>query len=1419
MSNIKRKARWNKHGVSEIIGNILILGITVTLFSSIMWFVTAMPAPQEHAYADMTSTINSGYSPITGGWADITVTHKGGQELKNEATGIYIWINDTTLLRYKINSSSPSIGNSWTAGEVWKVRLTSAVFPVGKDPSKAKVSLMVSDTVKNSEVYTVTLSGGDSNTNPSPPIIGARGTTPSPTYVGDSFYYYASVMDPNNDLNKNSVYLDASSINPSWISLKMTDSNNDGVFTVASPLTADASWNGKIVIVNATDVGGRAAIGRITVSILYKNGGGGNQYIGPFINYSSYFVNGTYPPDSTGGESGGSGGVAGTTFYYIRHLPDMVITRNFAVGDQVMIEVYSDSLANLALENDFFLYHPLTGNPLTPPTSTDAFKYGGIYGTFHRYIFNFTVPSVGLIYPIQMKLKDNTGTVTNIVDQINVGGANYPALVTYKLNPVSGNYIACKDFNHTDRVYIKMVTKDVDPALTTVTVGTMEISDYTGRYIIKATPPTPSAYPAAPNYVAPMSSVYKTGPVSSTRLADNNQASTTKYTVYLDLKDAYQGWWLPRTNAYTMRLSLISDTGPTTGEIYYSQTLQINITAPLTTTDIVASIGSGSYTWSSTGASWTNNKIAWFSNAEGNGQWKKTTIADPTYAGPLAMILSDINNDGYNDLVVGYQDPSVSIAVYYNQKADGSTWSETPTLICPAFDAYRPGQSADAAGSSDRALPNEDVSVYSGQQDHFVTSNGGNSYVCQNELVLSMAAGDFDSDGDQDIVASFTHVVTYSNANSQGSASWDNSRPMFFNRGIYVFWNEGSWIKQQLYGTNTYTNADTNPACSSVATADFNQDGYPDIVGVYEDGSTRVWLNRFMESTGDKRAGAFGTAASLVTLAPTVAGTNPWRWDILSQNNWPDNYAMAKVVADQIGYGNYPDIVRTSTASNTVSVFYTTPTSASQNLYNPFNQNGLATVQGTMGNLASNDSKWENLTEAYLNYPLDTEIPIAKGISDDTGQALASLASSDGSTYQINPTKTMYLTAFGTNASYAGKIVASAWLTAKYSADSNYDGTNSIKISTNEGATTTTTNITPHSNDLNKVVWYNLLANGVNTYSMLSSLDVSFLSNAVVGHGSVRVDYLYLQVAFVQTRAVDWTWQLNNTITSPLHELTVVGKLSTASETFQLMYSPDNTNWFNLTQINSANQKTWVFELDHTTNSVYFLRVVDLNRGPAEQPTGDMQNNTICFNWIQLRNFMPQVTWLTSDKVDIAPISGLGSGTSEERVTAIAVGDLGKITGDHKADGWPDIVVGTSKVGGGDETHSIYILAQTGEKSFTSVPLTTHNLAVTVTDNSLYDIANINLGDLNGDGNLDIVFTVGFSPGQSTSTPAATLWMIENEPLPGAWQFTDQPVNVLGANQAAINAITGNIDLTIFMPFLGVLGVLVAEAITRKRKN
>ena len=43
--------RKGKSAVSEIIGNLLILAITVTLFSSVLLFVINMPAPQDQLSA------------------------------------------------------------------------------------------------------------------------------------------------------------------------------------------------------------------------------------------------------------------------------------------------------------------------------------------------------------------------------------------------------------------------------------------------------------------------------------------------------------------------------------------------------------------------------------------------------------------------------------------------------------------------------------------------------------------------------------------------------------------------------------------------------------------------------------------------------------------------------------------------------------------------------------------------------------------------------------------------------------------------------------------------------------------------------------------------------------------------------------------------------------------------------------------------------------------------------------------------------------------------------------------------------------------------------------------------------------------------------------------------------------------------
>lgn len=1390
MTRFNKQLRRCRKAVSDIIGNLLILAITVTLFSSILFYVGSMPPPQELTYAEMNYSLSD--LSEDGRW--INVTHKGGQVLHDWSTSIYI-DTGSNVMSLKISNSTTSLGDEWVTGETWTYRL------VGIDQN-TPIRVLIVDDAHNVIVWEAQMVGGlwtDFNA----PIITTRGTNPSIIIDGASFTFYASVIDPNGDFDRSSVYIDASSIGLGNVPL--LDDNNDGMF-VSAAFNGNIAMNDKVVVIFATDLSGKTSASQMTLKAQYSGGGGSENNYDPLNNYSSYFVNGTYPPDASGGESGGQGGQSGTIFYYIRRASDNLITRSFEPGENLYIEVYSDKLTNLAIENAFYMYNPATGTLLSPQTKlVNAFVYGGIFSSFHRYVINLSAPEQPLVFPLQIALRDNAGTVVNIADSISVAGATYPIILTYKLNEASGLLQQCTSFNHTDVVYLKIFTKDVDSSVTAVVLNDLQINDYTGRYIIKKAPPAPNVYTTNPAPALaldpPLSQIYKTSKttLNPARLLDSDTVNSV-YTLQINLLRANQAWWLPGENHYSLFIPVFTDSGNSGigGETYYKLNYQFNLTAPKTTTDIVASIGSGSYTWSASGAAWDDNGLAWFKNGERFDQWDRINIATNTYDGPIGMELVDVDNDGRKDLVVGFQDASVAIAWYRNEKVDASKWSALPYVISAPFDAHPGTQNA---GGTNKGLANEDSTVWA---TGYIIDRFENSYLSLNEIVGSIRSGDFNGDGTLDLVASFVHPVVHTSAEGSEDADYTNSFGMFFNRGIYIFWNDGNWTRTQLDGTDAYTNEDTNPAALDLAVGDLNRDGVDDIVAVYETGATKIWLNQWKQVIGnsaDPKADSFGVG-SLVPVGnvPAIPGTDPW------------DHAQrvpAVVIAD-VDRNGYMDIIRTSSfmggGVSSVYIIRTIPTTPTEVTATPNNQYGAgsdsANVTGVLSDISANDANYMALTEVYKNTSVLLGLPYLKDVTDDTGQNLNDLKYDDGVTYNVNPSQTLHIRSFLTESTYSTKPITEVTLHVKYSATADYTGDNFMSYSL--GSTYMDTTFQPSSSSLNVNATYDLLLQGVDTWSEIESFRARFINNGA--SGTVQFDYLRLEVRFADTRWMEQIFEIPNAPTQITHQLGMSAYVPSAGEAFEVHYSTDGVIWYTAFTFSGAVEETKQVMLPHTTNSLYYVKV-----SAADSSLNDVTNDTLMVNLLSISHRTDRVYW---PGPTITVTFTVGDG---EYITCLAAGDVGSGATDPKPDRWPDIIVGTSNVGSGTNTRTLMISTNNGGVSFDSPSsvLTTGMAAAVGNNNAIYNTQAIALGDFNGDGYTDIAITLGFAPGRSGGT-APSIWLYRNDPLVGGWQWGEQSLNQLSTGESAINIQAGNVDLTILYPLLGVLGLVATEGAIRR---
>ena len=246
-----RHFRKSKSAVSEIIGNLLILAITVTLFSSVLLFVINMPAPQDQLISDF-----SAETGVSGTNLYVNITHKGGQTLTDSSTNIYLYENGVPMV-LGILSSNPSLGSDWNIGEVWS-------YIVSGYSSSMAVSVMIADRSTNSIVWQTTLADNTANQNEAP-IIGSRGLTPFPVHDQDNVSFFVSVTVL--DSNVQSVSVDASSLGLAN-NIPLYDTDQDGTFTSTDSYTASyGNWSGQTIIFSVDDVTGGHVTGQFIVDV------------------------------------------------------------------------------------------------------------------------------------------------------------------------------------------------------------------------------------------------------------------------------------------------------------------------------------------------------------------------------------------------------------------------------------------------------------------------------------------------------------------------------------------------------------------------------------------------------------------------------------------------------------------------------------------------------------------------------------------------------------------------------------------------------------------------------------------------------------------------------------------------------------------------------------------------------------------------------------------------------------------------------------------------------------------------------------------------------------------------------------------------------------------------------------------------
>jgi FlaG/FlaF family flagellin (archaellin) len=679
----KRKSWKNSEGVSEVIGNIMILAITVVLFGSIIAFVGQMPMPQQTTKANFSASIIFWDG---GTQANLTIIHAGGATMRTTSTIILVEV-DNVATRYNL-SDEPSMAGLqyWTTGTSWKKTLEDTTYA-------SNVLVTVVDLEKSSLVWQSQVTGGSGGNPPNilQRYVDSDANTPSPDPVKefDDFSFYATISDPDGDLNTtNGVWIDSSDIEGAGYSKRFPDFPASGgiyrwdFLDIQDRELNTTALDGGTIMIYAVDSAGHVSastfimvVTDLPIQQVYPDlppiippvygDSGLPAYLSWFFDNQGFGVyaemyNGSQPL-----------GIVDTNAPQTTFVKDHMVFIRFA----------SMVMTNVLAENRLLVIDTRTGMPMTPEytgsstASKPFYPYptgGGAY--VYECQFN-TTPLPPSAYTLSIYLKNQPSASAPqrsfqadkmiLVTDPNSPIQFVPEMLTYKdasyTIPWGDKYtpfqIASSD---SFKVYVKIKVQNTDnPA--NPSVAEIRIKDMTGASELYGTPP------------------------SGAMISDIFRYDANYYNFSIDLRLNNGVQWRAGNNSYTLFVSKLNDTN----EGMYSLSGQVFVTGAGQRADFLigtAGMASGQsnfntreYLYYIQNNLLFSSRVLWLSESTpgSNTDYTTTALAD-----------GDIDADGDKDILMA-QTASNYLYYFENTLNTFGTWQSGSMVSRPDGYTYR----------------------------------------------------------------------------------------------------------------------------------------------------------------------------------------------------------------------------------------------------------------------------------------------------------------------------------------------------------------------------------------------------------------------------------------------------------------------------------------------------------------------------------------------------------------------------------------------------------------------------------------------------------------------------------------------------------------------------------------------------------